>query len=547
MCLFIRMRLVLQLQKRRRELQSIVRARKRRQLLETLQIAAEAASRGDSRGLFRCVRWLAPRAVKRSIRLRDENGMLMHPKAECRMLANYAESLFAATRAIDIPNLQLQPLNPDIFAPDQWEKAFLHLRVGKAVPAGAPSVQQWKDYRHTASDKLGQIARDSLCCATPSVPVEWSEVQLAWLAKAGKTPSQPQNLRSVGLMPVDSKAFLIVLRSAVAPYIEHAMRDHPQYAYRKGASTADALMRAAGHCFGVRQLLQQHRRDHTAKMLGEASVPLVGGLMCGIDLQKAFDAFPHSEIHVSLIEAGVPSELAAVIVQVHVQTSCTVRHGGDERRITMSRGLRQGCPIAPIIYAAWSCRLCKLLDRRIAPSWTTEHGALFADDIFACWKMSSVRALKDAIKALRSVIEALQELGMAVNFQKSVVVLGLCGQAVARVCKSFLVWRHGTQHLRLRCGDQDMYIPCESTLSYLGATLSYDNFELQTFKTRATQAVTRFQELTRVLLVNGAITLRHRLRLYKAIIWPTLWYSLSSVGVTVDVLRGVCSLLAGQQ
>ncbi|OLQ10220.1 hypothetical protein AK812_SmicGene6118 [Symbiodinium microadriaticum] len=65
--------------------------------------------------------------------------------------------------------------------------------------------------------KLSQVAIDALCCSDPKVPIEWSTVQLAWLAKAGKTPSRPQNLRSIGLMSVDSKAFLIVLRSALAP------------------------------------------------------------------------------------------------------------------------------------------------------------------------------------------------------------------------------------------------------------------------------------------------------------------------------------------
>ena len=34
----------------------------------------------------------------------------------------------------------------------------------------------------------------------------------------------------------------------------------------------------------------------------------------------------------------------------------------------------------------------------------------------------------------------------------------------------------------------------------------------------------RFQELKRVLHTDGAISCKHRLRLYQAIIWPTLWY-----------------------
>ena len=80
-------------------------------------------------------------------------------------------------------------------------------------------------------------------------------------------------------------------------------------------------------------------------------------------------------------------------------------------------------------------------------------------------------------------------------------------------------------------------------MPYLGATLSYDNFELKTFRNRAHCAKLRFQELRKVLRSNGALSARHRLRLYKATVCPALWYSLGSIGVTGEVLRGVVSVM----
>ncbi|CAE7555031.1 Pol, partial [Symbiodinium microadriaticum] len=250
--------------------------------------------------------------ARRTIRLRDD--LLLHPKAECTLLAEYAEDLFRARRSVDMPQLSLS-LDPGILSPEIWVSALGSLRAGKAVPAGQPSVQQWRDCSYLVADRLSHIARDALCCSDSKVPTEWSTVQLARLAKAGKTPSRPQNLKSIGLMSADSKAFLNVLRSAIAPYVEAVMHDQPQYAYRKGASTSDALMRAAGHCSTVRMLLQRHHNDQTSKLLGDASIPCAGGLMCGLDLQKAFDALPHSELYAAMIDAGVPDSLAATITQ----------------------------------------------------------------------------------------------------------------------------------------------------------------------------------------------------------------------------------------
>eukprot|EP00439_Symbiodinium_sp_Y106_P019055 s3154_g2.t1 len=119
---------------------------------------------------------------------------------------------------------------------------------------------------------------------------------------------------------------------------------------------------------------------------------------------------------------------------------------------------------------------------------------------------------------MKKAIQA--ELEMAISFQKSVVVFLACGKAVAQMCKSLLVWRQGVQHLRIRGEGLNVDIPRESTIACLSATLSYGNYELQTFQTTRAQAARRFQELRRVLRTNGALALRHRDRLHKAVTWP---------------------------
>ncbi|CAE7194789.1 Pol [Symbiodinium sp. CCMP2592] len=543
--MFARVRILLALRRRHKELQAVARARKRQQLLATLDLAEQAASKGSSRDLYQCVRWLAPRNLRRSIRLRSSEGGLMHPREECKLLAEYATTLFKAKRDCDKLQVALQALDPQMFSPAAWIRALKSLKTGKAVPAQEPSIKCWQDCRAEVAVQLSHIATKALCGDHPSVPADWTDMQMAWLAKAGKSPSTPENLRTIGLMPADTKAFLIVLRNEAAPYITAALKPFPQYAYRPGASTADALLRASAHCHEVRELLHRHRGDHTSRVLGTDEVPLVGGLMCGLDLQKAFDALPHTEIHRALLDSGVPGALAGVIAQVHVQTRCKVRHGGEERMLVMTRGLRQGCPIAPIVYAAWTCRLGRLMDQALGDGWSRKHGTLFADDIFTHWVLRSPDDLKHAIQALWTLIDILQRLGMAISFQKTVAVLKLRGRLASKLSKSLLVWKQGAQYLRIRCDHQDVHIPLQTTIEYLGATLSYGNFEQQTLQTRAAQTTRRFQELRRVLRTNGALTLRHRLRLYKAVIWPILTYALTSVGVTNEVLKGVCSLMSG--
>ena len=127
----------------------------------------------------------------------------------------------------------------------------------------------------------------------------------------------------------------------------------------------------------------------------------------------------------------------------------------------MGRGLRQGCPIAPMIHAAWTARLCKKLNQAIAPSWAQEHLTIYADDKHSSWEIHSEKGFNHALVQLGKMIEVIQHLGMRVNLGKSVVVIAMKGRHWQRIQQpkvSNLEWsalRHHSdvtfQHL-LTCG-----------------------------------------------------------------------------------------------
>ena len=148
-----------------------------------------------------------------------------------------------------------------------------------------------------ASVRLAKICQATLCSSRPCVPGLWMRVQLAWLPKPGKTPSTPQNLRTVGLMGADTKALMVLLKAQAAPYIMQSLAGSVQFAYRQGVSTLDAITRAGNHCHEVRRLLEGTSTSQTA----------IGGLMLTPDLAKAFDALSHVEIQQALESTGMPS------------------------------------------------------------------------------------------------------------------------------------------------------------------------------------------------------------------------------------------------
>ena len=236
-------------------------------------------------------------------------------------------------------------------------------------------------------------------------------------------------LRTLGLMGPDTKALLWILKQQAQPWIQEALKSCPQYAYRQLSSTSDPLLRARLHCSTVQRNLAGYLEDHTAKIIGQADRELPGGIMLGLDLSKAFDALSYGEMLASLRDTGMPEPLCRVLLHIHVKATLLIVHGEHTREIQMLRGLRQGCGIAPLICAYWTVRLCKVIDERIGGSiegtsmWTQDHMSIFADDKHCFWEISDARDFRRAIRNVRTVIAIIAELGMQINFQKSLVTV----------------------------------------------------------------------------------------------------------------------------
>ena len=537
-----RVHLHARMQAAHRELRKAAAARKRQQQLDILQLAEEAARTGNHKDLYRCVRWLAPNKRKQTIRLRTPQGQLMSPVQECAALAAHAAALFKG-EPFEPP--ELLPLAPDLLSSERWQKALRCVNAQKAVPTAEPPGQAWKAAAATAADELARLSQSALCCCSPELPSEWTTVQLIWIPKPSKTPSCPGNLRSLGLMPVDAKAFLLVLRSSAERYILDSLRETPQYAYRPKVGTDNALLRATHHCAAVRSLVGRCKNDHTAKVLDQGVSLLKGGLMCNLDLAKAFDTVPHNELYASMQDAGIPEALSRIILHVHTRTTCIIDHGGVRRAVGMGRGLRQGCPISPVIYTCFTARLCRMLDQRLGRGWCQAHLSVFADDTHGFWQLHTPADFHRARRELYTVISTLHTLGMSINTTKSIAVVIMRGKAAPMLYKRYFRAKHGSQNLRLQSSDAcDIYLPCAESMEYLGGILSYDNFEGRTARHRAQKADSIFKQLSKVLRTNGALESCHRLRIYKALVVSSLFYGVACTGVTPEVVRRVTSLLS---
>ena len=261
--------------------------------------------------------------MRQRTRLRDAAGSLVDRKTECKILAEYAGKLFHGNaQQPDLP--ELLPLSDEIFSAQAWSDAISKIPRSKAVPSFSPKTSVLKAHLDTVCSRLEHISRLCFSSQLADIPAEWLSVQIAWLPKPAKSPSRPEHLRTIGLMPADQKALLHIIKNQLKPDVLGRLEAFPQYAYRSRSSTHDAILRASSHCAVVRSSLEACSIDLTSKLLGADRTELVGGLMASLDLAKAFDSLPHREIYLSLQEANVPEQLCRLVLHLHSRWSARV-------------------------------------------------------------------------------------------------------------------------------------------------------------------------------------------------------------------------------
>ena len=124
----------------------------------------------------------------------------------------------------------------------------------------------------------------------------------------------------------------------------------PQYAYVEGRALQQALERVLGHCAQVRCLVQGNTHNIHNKRSGRTSLGLYGGCHLSLDFTSAYDLVQWPFLTMSLEDAAVPEPLIQAILLVHHSAQLLLKHCEMEQKVTLKRGLRQGCSLSPTLW-----------------------------------------------------------------------------------------------------------------------------------------------------------------------------------------------------
>uniref|UniRef100_A0A670J379 Reverse transcriptase domain-containing protein n=1 Tax=Podarcis muralis TaxID=64176 RepID=A0A670J379_PODMU len=170
---------------------------------------------------------------------------------------------------------------------------------------------------------------------TAKFPSSWSSALIVLIHKKGPR-TEPSNFRPISLLNVIGKIYSGYLLNKLSKWMEddNIIADE-QAGFRPGRSTTDQILTL----------------NHLAeKYAGKAPKVLH---VAFIDLKQAFDRISRKQLWTKLAATKIDRRLLHLIISLHTNTFLRIRlnKGLVSNPVTTTRGVRQGCLLAPALFS----------------------------------------------------------------------------------------------------------------------------------------------------------------------------------------------------
>ena len=165
---------------------------------------------------------------------------------------------------------------------------------------------------------------------TEVIPSTWQSATIVNLFKEGDR-ADPNNYRGIALISCIGKLYSSLWANRLAKHGETALSEE-QGGFRQWRSTVDQALI-------LREVLTQRKAEGKATYL------------CFVDFRKAFDTVWHAGLWKRLWDSKIRGKAWRVIQNIYSSIRAKVRLGkATSREVLMKQGVRQGCPLSPILF-----------------------------------------------------------------------------------------------------------------------------------------------------------------------------------------------------
>lgn len=294
-----------------------------------------------------------------------------------------------------IPNLDQEVGGNDVLLRSiTADEVAKRLRSCKNTAPG-PDYIKYRDLK--TLDPEGALLSDifNICWDNKRIPQTWKESRTVLIYKKGDREDL-SNWRPLTLGGTMSKLYAGVVADRIAQWAKENQIISPM---QKGFMEFEGCLE---HNFTLQQMLDNTRRTRNSELC-----------LAWLDLANAFGSVPHAHIQGTLREFKMPEEIQDIVADMYRGAATRVRtREGYTDLIEMKAGVKQGCPLSPILFNLAMEPIVRAITARAEPLGTLLYGRrigilAYADDI-----VLSARNIGAMEEMLRVVSEAATWSGL---------------------------------------------------------------------------------------------------------------------------------------
>ena len=395
--------------------------RKKKELWAKFMAKIEDAYENDHKELWRLVKRLAPTGTKVSVApVRDATGVLaksekaildvwgayqkhlgtpsVHPLEDTQ----FADRVREHVQAYERLSREITPTWVDAeFTTEEIKEIVEELGYHKAKAADGTLNPMYKCGGDGMLELLKELFNNLRDRET--IAANWQEALMVNLFKDGD-PADPSNYRGIALISCLGKIYLSLWAKRLGQYGENVLKD-TQGGFRARRSTIDQAL-------AFHEILESRQAEKTKSYV------------CFIDFRKAFDTVWHDGLWKRLWDSGIKGKAWRVIKNLYKNIQAQVIVGDAKTKsVRMRQGVRQGCPLSPILFNFFVNELAKMLEK-------TEVGVKYCDQIISSLLYADdVVLMADSKEDLQVLIDTVDKFcrrwHMDINLKKSEVMVVL--------------------------------------------------------------------------------------------------------------------------
>ena len=414
-----------------------------------------------------------------------------------------------------INRLPQVPTNLSLDVPptlDEISKAINLLSSGKAPGEDAIPAEIYKEGGKALTDKLHQLFK--LIWQHESVPQAFKDASIIHLYKRKGNRQTCDNHRGISLLSIAGKALARVLLNRLIAHLENGLLPESQCGFRKNRGTIDMV-------FAARQLQEKCQ---------EQNVHLYSTY---VDLTKAFDTVSRDGLWKILAKYGCPQKFIAITRQLHEGMLARVQDNGEmSQSFPVTNGVKQGCVLAPtlfsIMFSAMLSDAYKETDVGIDIIYRTDGSIFNLKRLQAKTKISHDTA-NDFLFADDCALNSVSEADMQNNVDKFAKACSNFGLTIS-IKKTEVLHQPapGKPYAEPNITINGQTLKAVDKFTYLGSTLSRNVTIDDEIDARLAKASAAFGRLQKNVWGRKGITLQTKIKVYRAIVLPTLLYGCES-------------------